>query len=351
MSTGTASVSRLPGDDLVRREDLLEERVPRELVGHALDPDARGQHRKRGAVQERDGDPVAGAERALDGDPDEVGIATLEEMEGGGHQKTMKLRAWRIRSAMSSRLTGTTGCLSAFQSEACGMAEASTWKGTPSRRRVPRNLGISSPSTGASVSSASRCPAPAVSTNVTWFSPATPPTPMRMASKARCDVRGSLAMSTRTGEPDTSVQCDEAVGAVDDIGQHDEAAVRHVGGVFQGDATLLAAVGAGEQLDAARGQRAQTAIGERAHAVVDQIQVHVGAAVERGLGEAECGGEVRMLGRRRDHQPELFAGQLHRGSSRSEEHTSELQSPVHLVCRLLLEKKKKKDKSQRVHHH
>src|SRR5690348_17639543 len=28
---------------------------------------------------------------------------------------------------------------------------------------------------------------------------------------------------------------------------------------------------------------------------------------------------------------------------RSEEHTSELQSPVHLVCRLLLEKKKKKD--------
>src|SRR6266581_8842916 len=28
---------------------------------------------------------------------------------------------------------------------------------------------------------------------------------------------------------------------------------------------------------------------------------------------------------------------------RSEEHTSELQSPVHLVCRLLLEKKKKHD--------
>src|SRR5438876_8440765 len=30
---------------------------------------------------------------------------------------------------------------------------------------------------------------------------------------------------------------------------------------------------------------------------------------------------------------------------RSEEHTSELQSPVHLVCRLLLEKKKKKTKN------
>src|SRR4051794_41220498 len=31
-----------------------------------------------------------------------------------------------------------------------------------------------------------------------------------------------------------------------------------------------------------------------------------------------------------------------RAGTRSEEHTSELQSPVHLVCRLLLEKKKKK---------
>src|SRR2546422_5180710 len=30
-------------------------------------------------------------------------------------------------------------------------------------------------------------------------------------------------------------------------------------------------------------------------------------------------------------------------SSRSEEHTSELQSRLHLVCRLLLEKKKKQD--------
>src|SRR5258708_30644203 len=31
--------------------------------------------------------------------------------------------------------------------------------------------------------------------------------------------------------------------------------------------------------------------------------------------------------------------------ARSEEHTSELQSPDHLVCRLLLEKKKKKKKN------
>src|SRR5690348_17825626 len=35
---------------------------------------------------------------------------------------------------------------------------------------------------------------------------------------------------------------------------------------------------------------------------------------------------------------------------RSEEHTSELQSPVHLVCRLLLEKKKKKKKTVKTKH-
>src|SRR5947208_12626048 len=35
-------------------------------------------------------------------------------------------------------------------------------------------------------------------------------------------------------------------------------------------------------------------------------------------------------------------------SPRSEEHTSELQSPDHLVCRLLLEKKKKKKKNKKI---
>src|SRR2546422_1615292 len=41
----------------------------------------------------------------------------------------------------------------------------------------------------------------------------------------------------------------------------------------------------------------------------------------------------------------VAATALERGSegARSEEHTSELQSPLHLVCRLLLEKKKKED--------
>src|SRR5690348_17578782 len=50
----------------------------------------------------------------------------------------------------------------------------------------------------------------------------------------------------------------------------------------------------------------------------------------------------RHAGRLR-HQHRLRHEVGHRvGAARSEEHTSELQSPVHLVCRLLLEKKKTK---------
>src|SRR5690242_21102078 len=40
-----------------------------------------------------------------------------------------------------------------------------------------------------------------------------------------------------------------------------------------------------------------------------------------------------------------IVNELQRLISRSEEHTSELQSHVNLVCRLLLEKKKKKNKN------
>src|SRR5258708_31831299 len=40
------------------------------------------------------------------------------------------------------------------------------------------------------------------------------------------------------------------------------------------------------------------------------------------------------------HTRTAFTYQTHPTMTRSEEHTSELQSPDHLVCRLLLEKKK-----------
>src|SRR5436309_3786401 len=47
-------------------------------------------------------------------------------------------------------------------------------------------------------------------------------------------------------------------------------------------------------------------------------------------------GKVRLVCRRHPHRPGRRLGQ-----QRSEEHTSELQSRENLVCRLLLEKKKK----------
>src|SRR5256885_10640141 len=61
----------------------------------------------------------------------------------------------------------------------------------------------------------------------------------------------------------------------------------------------------------------------------------------------------------RDLRPEIVL-QLERNGQkpdrksrcdRSEEHTSELQSPCNLVCRLLLEKKKKKNHLQNLSHH
>src|SRR5690348_17700928 len=56
------------------------------------------------------------------------------------------------------------------------------------------------------------------------------------------------------------------------------------------------------------------------------------------LGEVVDGVQAGPLIGKVRVQVVLFSGQRDRGA-RSEEHTSELQSPVHLVCRLLLEKK------------
>src|SRR5436189_1044542 len=57
--------------------------------------------------------------------------------------------------------------------------------------------------------------------------------------------------------------------------------------------------------------------------------------VVEGWAGAHDGGGVLQLERRGPRTPRLAA-------LRSEEHTSELQSPMYLVCRLLLEKKKQK---------
>src|SRR5258708_13041951 len=54
---------------------------------------------------------------------------------------------------------------------------------------------------------------------------------------------------------------------------------------------------------------------------------------------------------RQDDVDMVFLAVESTAAGRSEEHTSELQSPDHLVCRLLLEKKKKKTDLQQAEHH
>src|SRR5207248_11390270 len=67
---------------------------------------------------------------------------------------------------------------------------------------------------------------------------------------------------------------------------------------------------------------------DAARPLLDQLRRTVGPGGARPAG-------VRPPGR--------GAGLIEKRPSRSEEHTSELQSPYDLVCRLLLEKKKKKE--------
>src|SRR5438552_13656596 len=66
------------------------------------------------------------------------------------------------------------------------------------------------------------------------------------------------------------------------------------------------------------------------------------------LFRSVCATPLKLLfGSRRGvapHRPFSYGGRRKKVDGRSEEHTSELQSPDHLVCRLLLEKKKKKKK-------
>src|SRR5256885_8771656 len=73
-------------------------------------------------------------------------------------------------------------------------------------------------------------------------------------------------------------------------------------------------------------------------------------AVRQRRGSAGAGGAGAVLTAGRLFEPD------HRraprpAAARSEEHTSELQSPCNLVCRLLLEKKKKKQRTYRYHQH
>src|SRR2546427_7871735 len=66
----------------------------------------------------------------------------------------------------------------------------------------------------------------------------------------------------------------------------------------------------------------------------------------REAAHGEGGGDARHRPAEPAHLPDLPRVGLLEDERRSEEHTSELQSQSNLVCRLLLEKKKKKRNTQ-----
>src|SRR2546422_4191472 len=78
--------------------------------------------------------------------------------------------------------------------------------------------------------------------------------------------------------------------------------------------------------------------GARMKIEADQIEWLAGVRAGETLGSP-----IAMLVWNRDweHWRDVMAPEPDAPGARSEEHTSELQSRLHLVCRLLLEKKKK----------
>src|SRR5436305_4032594 len=71
--------------------------------------------------------------------------------------------------------------------------------------------------------------------------------------------------------------------------------------------------------------------------IADQLPRPMVGNIAAAIALDELHASLRQLFMREQHIAQLGV------SSRSEEHTSELQSRPHLVCRLLLEKKKKHD--------
>src|SRR5256886_5935184 len=71
------------------------------------------------------------------------------------------------------------------------------------------------------------------------------------------------------------------------------------------------------------------------------LSLHDALPISVGATALPLRGAGREPHRRRGRRARQSAGGLRRRRFRSEEHTSELQSQSNLVCRLLLEKKKK----------
>src|SRR2546426_8195807 len=87
-------------------------------------------------------------------------------------------------------------------------------------------------------------------------------------------------------------------------------------------------------------------VGPRVRAKAERVHLGSGAFAVRPRGaRAPPAGRSRPRARLRRRTRQRVLRELRR----SEEHTSELQSPCNLVCRLLLEKKKKEEAAKHLH--
>src|SRR2546426_8964228 len=84
-----------------------------------------------------------------------------------------------------------------------------------------------------------------------------------------------------------------------------------------------------------------TTLFRSASAAVNAVKRNLASTVRSGSDWIRVGGDSAAERCQTGVAESSDAYQWHSPAERSEEHTSELQSPCNLVCRLLLEKKKK----------
>src|SRR5688500_9330794 len=142
-----------------------------------------------------------------------------------------------------------------------------------------------------------------------------------------------------------------AGGLVRDVWRGETSAARDLDVVIEGDGPGIARALAGELGGAlVEHERFLTASVETAeHGRIDIVTARTERYERPGALPRVLPGSIAQDLRRRDFTVNAMAVELDSGTFglldplRSEEHTSELQSPCNLVCRLLLEKKKQRD--------